>query len=85
MFKRVNLESWHDLVPYICFALIAGAFVVILVRVCLMKKSEADRLARLPLEEKDRPAGENERDSDPDPDATTDSMTDSEAKSDTSS
>ena len=41
MFKRVILESWHDYVPYIGFALIAGAFLVILIRAVLMKSGDA--------------------------------------------
>jgi hypothetical protein len=49
MFKRIQLESWHDFVPYICFALIAGAFVVIVVRAIRMKKSEIDHVSHLPL------------------------------------
>jgi hypothetical protein len=49
MFKRVILESWHDYVPYVCFALIAGAFLVILIRAVLMKSGDAERLASMPL------------------------------------
>jgi len=49
MFKRVILESWHDCVPYVGFALIAGAFLVILIRAVLMKSGDADRLASMPL------------------------------------
>lgn len=51
MFKRVILESWHDYVPYICFALIAGAFAAIVIRAVMMKKSEVERIARLPLDD----------------------------------
>lgn len=51
MFRRVALESWHDLVPYVCFALIAGAFLLIVWRAVRMKKSEVDHLSHLPLEE----------------------------------
>lgn len=49
MFRRVNLEAWHEIVPYICFALIAGVFVVIVVRALRMKQSDVDRVANLPL------------------------------------
>jgi hypothetical protein len=49
MFQRVILESWHDYVPYICFALIAGVFIAILIRAILMKPTEVDRLSSLPL------------------------------------
>ncbi len=50
MFKRVILESWHEGIPYLCFALIAGAFCVILFRALMMKKSEVERISRLPLD-----------------------------------
>lgn len=49
MFKRVHLESWHEVVPYLCFALIAGAFILIVVQVVRMKKSDVSRISRLPL------------------------------------
>ena len=49
MFKRVSLEGWHEYVPYLCFALIAGVFIAILVRAILMKPSDIERLASLPL------------------------------------
>jgi len=62
MFKRVILESWHEYVPYVCFALIAGAFAAIIIRALLMKKSEVERIARLPLEqpEENERTGENQ-------------------------
>ncbi len=49
MFQRVILESWHDYVPYICFALIGGSFLAILVRAAFMKPAEIGRLAAMPL------------------------------------
>ena len=49
MFRRVNLEAWHGIVPYICFALIAGIFIVIVVRALRMKQSDVDHIANLPL------------------------------------
>lgn len=53
MFQRVALENWHEVVPYVCFALIAGVFLIILVRALRMKKSEVDRIASLPLQDDD--------------------------------
>lgn len=50
MFQRVVLESWHSLVPYIAFALVAGSFLMILFRVITMKREEADTMAQMPLE-----------------------------------
>ncbi len=49
MFQRVILESWHDYVPYVCFALIGGSFLAILLRAVLMRPEEAGRLAAMPL------------------------------------
>ncbi|MCG8603277.1 MAG: hypothetical protein MI807_24250 [Verrucomicrobiales bacterium] len=49
MFRRVQLEAWHDIVPYICFALIAGVFLVVVIRALRMKQPEVDRIANLPL------------------------------------
>ncbi len=49
MFRRVILENWLEFVPYICFGLIAGSFLVIVIRAIMMKKSEVERLSRLPL------------------------------------
>ncbi|MEM9282637.1 MAG: hypothetical protein AAGA96_12485 [Verrucomicrobiota bacterium] len=51
MFKRVILENWHDVVPYICFALVGGTFLIIVIRALLMKKTDVERISRLPLGE----------------------------------
>ena len=55
MFKRVILEDWQLIVPYICFALIAGAFIAIVIRAVRMKKPDIDRLASMPLKDPDKP------------------------------
>ncbi|MDA8909133.1 MAG: cbb3-type cytochrome c oxidase subunit 3 [Verrucomicrobiales bacterium] len=49
MYRRVTLEGWQEIVPYICFALIAGAFLVILIRALRMKKKDIDHLSNMPL------------------------------------
>jgi hypothetical protein len=49
MFRRVVLESWHEQVPYICFALIAGVFVIVVLRALLMSKADVSHLASMPL------------------------------------
>jgi hypothetical protein len=49
MFRRVILESWHEYVPYVCFAIIASVFLLIVVRALLMPKSQVQRLASMPL------------------------------------
>lgn len=49
MFRRVILESWHEYVPYVCFAIIASVFLLIVVRALFMPKAEVQRLASMPL------------------------------------
>ncbi len=49
MYQRVILENWHEFVPYLCFALIGGAFIIIVIRALIMKKSDVERIANLPL------------------------------------
>ncbi len=49
MFQRVILETWHHYVPYICFALIGGSFLAIVIRAALIKPEDAHRLAAMPL------------------------------------
>ena len=70
MFKRVSLEGWHEFVPYLCFALIAGAFLVIVIRAVRMKKSDIEHVANLPLRDDDELTTVDEPASgdDPDPD-----------------
>ena len=64
MFRRVQLEAWHEIVPYVCFALIAGVFIVVVVRALRMKKEEIDHVANLPLRSDEEAASvesENEK------------------------
>ena len=51
MFKRVILEDWHNVVPYICFGLTIGVFLIGVIFALRMKKSKVDRISRLPLED----------------------------------
>lgn len=51
MFRRVILESWHEFVPYVCFGLIAGVFLIVVVRALLMTKSDVQHLASMPLQD----------------------------------
>lgn len=55
MFRRVHLESWQEILPYIGFTLIAVAFLIILFRAIFMKPADAERLASLPLDDSGRP------------------------------
>ena len=51
MFKRIILEDWQTVVPYLCFALIGGAFLLIVIRAIRMKKNDVDHLSNLPLQD----------------------------------
>lgn len=51
MFRRVFIESNYDYVPYICFALIAGVFTIVVLRALLMTKSKVQHLASMPLQD----------------------------------
>ena len=53
MFKRVILEDWQMVVPYICFALIAGVFLTAVIKAIRMKRDDIDRIASLPLKDDD--------------------------------
>ncbi len=64
MFKRVILEDWQLIVPYVTFSLIAGAFLLIVIRALRMKKSEVEKMASMPLKNDGNPistAPENEK------------------------
>lgn len=50
MFKRLLFDTWEGFVPVAGFCLTAGAFLLIIIRALRMRRPEADRLARLPLE-----------------------------------
>lgn len=53
MFKRVVLEEWQMVIPYICFALVSGVFLIIVIKAVRMKRSEIDRISSLPLKDDD--------------------------------
>ena len=50
MFKRINYEDWHEIVPLVAFGLTFCVFTFFLVRAFLIKKSDAEYLANLPLQ-----------------------------------
>lgn len=49
MFKRIVLEEWHFVVPYVCFALVGLVFLFIVIKALRLDKNEIDHLANLPL------------------------------------
>ncbi|MBP7949582.1 MAG: hypothetical protein KA004_07990 [Verrucomicrobiales bacterium] len=50
MFRQLIPETWSGLVPILSLALTLGIFLYFIVRAIVMKRPEADRLARLPLD-----------------------------------
>ncbi len=50
MFKRLELETWHEVLPAVGFALTAAVFLVAIARALMLKREDADRLAALPLD-----------------------------------
>jgi len=66
MFRRVLLENWHDYVPYLGFALIGGAFIVIVIRALRMKPSEVEKLSAMPLRDADQEEDEDDTKERPD-------------------
>ena len=51
MWKRINYDAWVDLVPIIAFILTFTVFVVLVTRAFLLKKSDLDNIAQLPLDD----------------------------------
>lgn len=61
MFKRLELESWHEVLPLVGFVLTAAVFLVAIVRALLLHRDKADELASLPLDtEPSRPRQDHE-------------------------
>lgn len=54
MFKRVIIEDWHQILPFIGFGLTVAGFLYFVIRALAMKKGESDRLSSLPLKDQDR-------------------------------
>lgn len=53
MFRRVFLENWQITLIVVAFLLTFSAYVMLTLRTILMKKSDRERMANLPLEEED--------------------------------
>ena len=51
MFKHLVHDNWVDLVPIVSFVLTAFVFFTMMLRAFVMKKSEAERLAQLAVDE----------------------------------
>lgn len=55
MWKRIIYAEWTDVVPYLAFFLTFGVFLILATRALLMKKSQARRMAELPLQDTSSP------------------------------
>lgn len=51
MFKRVFVEEWAHIIPFISFFIFFTVFIFITIRAMRLGKSERSRLAQMPLED----------------------------------
>ena len=51
MFKRLTYENWHYAVPIVAFVLTFGVFVYFVVRAICMRRSKADYMSHLLLQD----------------------------------
>jgi hypothetical protein len=51
MFKRVIIEDWAHIVPFVSFFIFATVFVLVTLRAMRLGKAERQRLASLPLQD----------------------------------
>jgi cbb3-type cytochrome oxidase subunit 3 len=51
MFKRVFVEDWAQLVPFVSFFIFFTVYVFVTIRALRLGKAERARLASLPLED----------------------------------
>ena len=51
MFKRIFVEDWASIIPFISFFIFATVFTFVTIRAMRLRKSERERLAALPLED----------------------------------
>ena len=55
MWKRIVYAEWADIIPYLTFFLTFGVFLILAVRALMMRRSQAERMAHLPLEDEPTP------------------------------
>ncbi|MDX1680738.1 MAG: hypothetical protein R3242_08405 [Akkermansiaceae bacterium] len=58
MFKRVFVEDWAQLIPIISFCIFAAVFLLVTLRALCLRKSERERMAQLPLDDR-KPSNSN--------------------------
>jgi len=51
MFKRVFIEDWAHIIPFISFFIFATVFIFVTIRAMRLDKTERTRLAALPLQD----------------------------------
>ena len=55
MFRRVFVDDWAHIIPIVSFFIFFTVFVFVTIRAIRLGKSERNRLAALPLEDKSQP------------------------------
>ena len=51
MFKRITYDEWQEMVPLVAFLLTFGVFLFFLIRAIRMRKSDAEYMSKLPLQQ----------------------------------
>jgi len=51
MFKRVFVEEWAHIIPFVSFFIFFTVFIFITIRAMRLGKNERTRLAQMPLED----------------------------------
>ena len=50
MFKRLEIETWLDFVPFVAFFLTFAVFLILSIRALRLRSDEAEHMASLPLD-----------------------------------
>ena len=62
MFKRLELEAWHEIIPFLAFFLTFAVFLTVTFRALFLHRESASRLAALPLERDRDPVTPRQKD-----------------------
>ena len=60
MFKRLSYDEWQMMIPIIAFLITFIGFLVFTIRAICMRREEANQLSRLPLDDAQPSASEND-------------------------
>lgn len=61
MFKRIILEDWHNILPFLGFFFFVGIFLYLSTRAIYMNKKTSSRIAHLVFDEEDKKEMETTR------------------------